>query len=297
VGLGDDDPARNPLAAASTPAFEALLGARLTRALPTVSEPDLTVRALDATLGHAGLPQSATGQTALLTGRNAATLMRGHYGPYPGPTLRALLDGGTLFSEVGEGEGTVRFANAYPPGFFAALERGRRRLNVPTYAALAAGLRLATLEDYLRGEGVSADLDGAYLARFAPRVPLLKPEAAGEQLAALAQRATLTFFDFWLTDAAGHRWPFEEAVALAERLDRFVAGVLAALGEVTLLIVSDHGNFEDKNVKSHTRNPVPLVAVGPGAQGFAGCSSLLDVAPSVRRLLALGAPGEHRDQA
>jgi hypothetical protein len=297
VGLGEGDPAHNPLAAASMPTLRALVGAPLTGALLPVTKPELSVRALDAALGYEGLPQSATGQTALLTGRNAAELMRGHYGPYPGPTLRAFLDQGTLFSEVQRAGGSVRLANAYPPGFFAALERGRRRLNVPTYAALAAGLQLATLDDYLRGKGISADMDGAYLAQLEPRARTLEPEAAGERLSAMAQQASLTFFDLWLTDAAGHRWPFGEAVALAERLDRFVAGVLAALGEATLLIVSDHGNFEDKSVKSHTRNPVPLVAVGPGAEAFAGCSSLLDVAPSVRRLLALGAPGEHGDEA
>ena len=37
------------------------------------------------------------GQTTLLTGLNGAEIMRGHYGPWPGPTLKRTLDEGTLF--------------------------------------------------------------------------------------------------------------------------------------------------------------------------------------------------------
>jgi len=54
--------------------------------------------ALDATLGAAGLPQSATGQTCWLTGQDGVAAMHGHFGPQPGPTLRRLL--GSVSSQV-----------------------------------------------------------------------------------------------------------------------------------------------------------------------------------------------------
>ncbi len=54
-----------------------------------------------------------------------------------------------------------------------------------------------------------------------------------------------------------------------------------ALGDRLLVVTSDHGNLEDLSTKSHTRNPVPLLAVGPGADAFAGAASLTDVTPAV----------------
>lgn len=205
--------------------------------------------------------------------------MKGHYGPWPGPTLKRVLDEGTVFSEVLGAGGKVTFANAFPPGYFTALASGKQRVNVPVYAAQAAGISLRTSADYDAGRAISADLDGGYLGTPEPLTE------AGARLARLAGEADLTFFDFWLSDTAGHRWTFAEAVALVERLDGFLAGLVPALGGVTLLVTSDHGNLEDKATRSHTRNPVPLLALGPQADYFAAAESLLDVAPALRRAL------------
>lgn len=281
VGLGVSDPGVNPFAAARTPFLASLLGGPLTLERGPLTTPNLHFRHLSATLSHDGLPQSATGQTALLTGLNGADIMNGHYGPWPGPTLKRTLDGGTLFSEVVRAGGRAALANAFPPGYFRALETGKQRVNVPVYAARAAGIPLHSQTDYDAGRAVSADLDGSYLGAPQP------PGEAGARLARLAGDAELTFFDFWLTDTAGHRWPFAEAVTLAQKLDAFLAGLVPALGETTLLITSDHGNLEDKSTRSHTRNPVPLLAIGPQAESFAEAESLLDVAPALRRILAL----------
>ena len=243
--------------------------------------PGLIFRPLAATLSHGGLPQSATGQTTLLTGLNGADIMGGHYGPWPGPTLKRTLTGGTLFSEVVASGGRAVFANAFPDGYFRAVAAGKQRVNVPVYAAQEAGIPLLTRADYDAGRAVSADLDGSYLGTPQPL------GEAGAQLARLSGNADLTFFDFWLSDSAGHRWTFADAVALVEKLDGFLAGLVSALGEVTLLLTSDHGNLEDKTTRSHTRNPVPLLAAGPQAAFFAEANSLLDVAPALRRALTL----------
>lgn len=280
MGLGASNPAVNPFVVARTPFLRSLLGGPLTAERRVVATSDLHFRSLSATLSHDGLPQSATGQTTLLTGLNGADIMRGHYGPWPGPTLKRTLDKGTLFSEVTGSGGRAALANAFPPGYFRALASGKQRVNVPVYAAQAAGVRLLTQADYDAGKAVSADLDGAYLG-----VPQPLPET-GAQLARLAAGADLTFFDFWLSDTAGHRWTFAEAVTLIEKLDGFLAGLVPALGQTTLLVTSDHGNLEDKSTRSHTRNPVPLLAIGPQAAAFAETQSLLDVAPALRRVSA-----------
>ena len=46
-------------------------------------------------------------------------------------------------------------------------------------------------------------------------------------------------------------------------LDQFLAGLLAALPSGSSLVLSsDHGNFEDSSSRMHTRNPVPLLVWG-----------------------------------
>ena len=269
----------SPVVAARTPTLDALRAGRL--AAPSV------YRELDAGLGHPGLPQSATGQTTLLTGVNAADAMDGHYGPWPGPTLRRVLDAGNLFHD-GVRAGGARLANAYPPGYFAAQAGRRMRPNAVAYAALAAGVPQLGAAEYARGEAVPSDLEGAHLAREGGR---MGPLGSARALAAIAAAHAFTVLDVWLTDAYGHAQAFADAKALLERVDAALGHLVtdpagAVARGVTVLVTSDHGNVEDLGVATHTRNPVPLYAAGPGAAAFVGAASLLDVAPAVRSVLA-----------
>jgi 2,3-bisphosphoglycerate-independent phosphoglycerate mutase len=289
VGLGVDDPMANALAA-SWPGLESLAGGRWTLPTwPTAALEGRVARALDATLGVPGLPQSATGQASLLTGRNAAEVMGGHYGPWPGPTLQRLLDQETLF-HAGASAGGAVLANVYPPGYFAAIAARRARRSAPVYAALAAGLVLADLHAYEAGAGVSADLDGSYL-RGGRREwgdvdgPAVEEQAA--RLAVLAAGHAFTFFDVWLTDHLGHRGDAAAVKALLARLDVFLAALVGLLpSDVTLVVTSDHGNLEDGTTRRHTLAPVPLVVRGPWARAFEGARAITDVAAGVRAVLA-----------
>ena len=76
VGLGSLDPATNPFVRARTPTLRALLGGPLAGP-ESVESAMATLVPLDARLGVSGLPQSATGQTALLTGENAPACSAG----------------------------------------------------------------------------------------------------------------------------------------------------------------------------------------------------------------------------
>lgn len=284
VGLGVPDPAVNPLAAARLPVLEGLLDGPLLAGLPPVTRGGLVYRPLDATLGVEGLPQSATGQTTLLTGLNAAQAMQRHYGPWPGPTLIRVLEAGSLFHTAQRLAGAV-LANAYPDGYFAAMQGRRFRPNAPAVAARSAGLELRDLEAYRRGEAVAADLSGARFARLRPGLAEQPPEEAARVLARLAAGNSLTFFDLWPTDALGHARDHVGAVALLERLDVLVGALVELAEEVgfTLVMTSDHGNVEDLSVKGHTENPVPLLVAGEGAAEFVAATSLLDVAPAIER--------------
>jgi 2,3-bisphosphoglycerate-independent phosphoglycerate mutase len=282
VGLGADDAAVNPFVAAKTPFLGFLLKGKLTKGLEPFSSDEIVLRHLNAKLGFSGLPQSATGQTTLLTGKNGAEIMEGHYGPYPGPTLKKELDIGTLFSDVLASGKRAVLANLYPPGYFQAIETKQQKYNVPVYAALQAGLELLRIDDYRSGKAVSADLTGTYLHKHDATLLPFSAFEMGQRLATLAQQHSFTFFDVWLTDHAGHRWPFEKCVELVETLDAFLQGVVENLGEVTLLVTSDHGNLEDKSVKTHTLSDVPLLVMGKGSSYFANATSLLEVAPAVR---------------
>ncbi|MBI2844908.1 MAG: hypothetical protein HYX86_00005, partial [Chloroflexi bacterium] len=92
VGIGPADPEVNPFLSASMPNFRSLLSGEI----PTLGNGHLQSAGailvpLDANLGVAGLPQSATGQTTLLTGINAPAELGSHYGPYPNHKLREIL--------------------------------------------------------------------------------------------------------------------------------------------------------------------------------------------------------------
>ena len=237
---------------------------------------DWVTRSIDARLGVAGLPQSGTGQTTILTGVNAAAAMGRHYGPWVGPSLKPIL-AGNILKRVSDAGGTVRLANFYPPQYLIALESGKTRLNAIATAALSAGAKL---------EG----LDGLGIA------PMLRDpsdSANPEQIKRWAQdfvgsHATVTLFDQWWSDSVGHAMNLSEGQAFAARLEVFCAAVLEHRQPDTLLLVtSDHGNFEDLSLKTHTFSPVPLAVIGLGALEFAGVTDLTGIAPALARVLNL----------
>ncbi|HSN76443.1 MAG TPA: hypothetical protein VL334_15310 [Anaerolineae bacterium] len=270
VGLGDDDPQVNPLAAAELPVLAGALGGRrLVGDSGRIDAAGATMVPTDAGLGMPGRPQSATGQTALLTGRNAPLLIGGHFGPRPNADLRAMLEGPTLFTRLLAEGRSVAFTNAYPQGYFDAVARGKRLHGAIPHAAQAAGLRLRTAEDLLAGQGLSVDLtNAAWQGMGYPTMPLWTPAEAGRVLARLAFSHDLVFFDNWAPDVAGHRGDLAESVRVLEEIDAFLGGLLDAvdLEQTLVAIISDHGNIEDMRARGHTENLVPTVLIGAGCQ-------------------------------
>jgi 2,3-bisphosphoglycerate-independent phosphoglycerate mutase len=266
----------NPFAVAPSPALRGLLGGPLTLESRTSRE-RLLLTGLDACLGVDGLPQSATGQTALFSGVNAPRLLGRHVTGFVGPRLEAVLESGNLFLEASRRGHSVTFANAYrPPG-------RRRTASVTTRSLEIAGLPRRSLEELVAGRAVAWDIvRDRFGAALDGALPTVTPRQAGRHLGAIASRHELTVYETFLTDLAGHRRDGLEPAEAVRRLDGLIGGVLAGAGpELTVLLTSDHGNLEDAATRSHTRNPVPLLAVGPAASRFRGATSILDVTPRI----------------
>ncbi len=285
--------ATNPWAVEPTPALRALLGGPLTA--ESVQRRDgLLLAPLDACLGVPGLPQSATGQTTLFSGVNAAAHMGRHVTAWPGPRLRALLDDHGVLARAAARGRRVTFANPYTRAYFAQVEARRRRHSATTWAALAGGLRLRDRDDLAAGRAVTWDVTrdrfsaAAAAAGEAPVEPV-SAAAAGAHLAALAGDHHLTLYETFLPDLAGHHRFGVTAAEALRRVDGLLGGVLAAPpADLTVLMTSDHGNVEAAEHRRHTRNPVPLLAAGPAAARFAGLASIADVTPRLLEVLGGG---------
>ena len=291
VGLGLDDPARNPLAALSLPAFEHLAGGqRWTQDASALVRPDHIFHPIDATLDVEGLPQSGTGQATLFTGVNCAAVAGRHFGPFPHSKTRPILAEENIFSKIQAlnlpfDEPAV-FANAYPDRFFAYVDK-TDRWTVTTRCCLEAGLHIRTHQDVLGGNALTADLTAAGWPQADPALVPITEEEAGRRLVRISRHHAFTLFEYFLSDKAGHSRSMERAGAILQALDRFFDGLLAAFDPAhsLLVVTSDHGNLEDLSTKSHTRYTVPLIAYGHRADDFASVKDLTDVTPAVLRAL------------
>ena len=291
VGLGPDDAQVNPFAAARLPNLKELLeGRRLVAGSAPFDGEFASLRSVDALLGVDRAPQSATGQAALLTGRNVPALVGEHYGPKPNQAVAEILRSDNLFKQVLKRGGSAALLNGYPPRYFQAIESGVRLYSAIPLAVTAAGLELKSIEDMQAGRAFSADFTGAGWASQPgfPPAPIYTPEEAGRRLALAAQEYDLAWFDFWPSDIAGHHGDMTEALALLENLDGVVGGLSQDWGNRDALVVltSDHGNLEDLSVRGHTLNPVPALLIGPPRKRQAFAANLRDLTSFASAILA-----------
>jgi 2,3-bisphosphoglycerate-independent phosphoglycerate mutase len=286
VGLGLDDRARNPLAAAQLPNLREWAGGA--PVLDHVGRASDRMKAIDAGLGVPGRPQSGTGQTALLTGHNAPATLGRHFGPWVPTDLRPLLAAENLFQRATERGIHVTFANCYPAGYMAPGGRGSRRPGAFPLAALSAGRLDRDERDLREGRGLVSSITTDTWRRYVdPDAPSMSPDEAGRRFASIVADHELTLFAHYDTDYVGHRGSMEEAVAAIERVDAFLGSVARELPpDALLLVTSDHGNLEDVTT-GHTTNPVPLFAMGPGGRAMLDrVERISGVAPALLDALA-----------
>lgn len=281
VGLGAPQ-AENPLAnPTSMPWLQQFLGVPLLAGY-SVHRDTLLFQPIDACLGVPGLPQSATGQTTLYTGQNAAQFLGRHQTGFANGRLRTLIEASGMFKQVLALGKTATLANAYSQMYFDAIATRRLRYSVCTLLNLTAGLPFRMEADYAQGEAIFWDITGDLAPARGLDSPPITAEVAGERLARLGSQHHLTLFESYLTDFAGHNQDYDQAIQVLQRVDAFIAHLITALTpEVTLVICSDHGNIEDVSTKHHTFNAVPLIVVGSGARQFATVQSLVGVTPCI----------------
>ncbi|MDZ7315100.1 MAG: hypothetical protein ONB24_03155 [candidate division KSB1 bacterium] len=240
---------------------------------------------LDATLNVPGLPQSATGQTALLTGINAAAVLGRHLNGFPNPTLREIIFEHSVLKKISEMGLRAAFLNTFRPPFFDFDPMQIvAHLSATSLANLAAGLPFFNLQDLLEGRSVYQDITGEALREKGFDVPLLTPEEAGRIIGNASQSYHFSLFEYFQTDKAGHAQDLDHAVKILCRLEKFVEAVLATvdLRRTLIILTSDHGNIEDLAWRGHTRNPAMTLLFGAGAETAAHhLRSILDVYPLI----------------
>jgi len=289
VGVGPDDPDVNLLATGEYPSL-CLTEGRTPRA---GIGPPAAARGLDPSMGVRGLPQSATGQTTILTGVNAPAAMGAHISGFPGPSLRKILMEHSILKRVRERGRSATFLNAYRPAFFDMPEP-KRRLSATSLATLASGVPFRSWEDLIEGRAVVHDLTHWRMRERGYEIPERTPEEAGAIIAREAMRNDFSLFEYFETDRAGHDGDRARLARCLRDLDRTLDTVLRSvdLDVMTVLVVSDHGNVEDRRVSTHTLNPALFAAWGAGAPADgASLRALTDVVPLVLRALGEKDPG------
>jgi hypothetical protein len=232
--------------------------------------------------------------------------------------LRKLLAERNILRRVIARGGRATFANPFGPGYWEAVAARRIRRSASVIAAEGAGLRFRDGDDLRNGRAVSWDVTNAAMRARDIEAPLVAPAQAGVFLAQLAHDHDLVFYESFLPDLAGHGrltetqdqgratndqstesgvlssfvlrpWSVDTQIHHAMALlDGLLGGALASLRpEDTLLLTSDHGNVESLAAPTHTRNPVPLLVVGPAARAFAAVESIMDLADLIERVTSV----------
>jgi len=241
----------------------------------------------DPRLGIEGRPQSASGQTTILTGINAPRLLGNHKQGFPNQMLRDVIAEHSIFLQLKRKniEPNV-FANAYTPRFFTEKPRWK---SATTCAVEAAALPFRKLPDLLGRKAVFHDFSNESLIRENFEVPRFSPAEAGAILADLTKTNRFTLYEYFITDKIGHAQNFEAAKIYLPPLAAFIREVLRKidLETTTVILTSDHGNIEDLSVRTHTLNDVPTIIWGRQRDEVsAAIKDLTDITPTILNLLS-----------
>lgn len=267
----------SPLFAAQTKGF----GLKDTE--PPHFSPSSVLVPIDAGLGLPGEPQSATGQTSIFTGVNAAQLLGYHLPAFPNEELVEVILEKSIMKALADKGISVTSANMYSEKFFEdrrASEKNRFPVSTLTIEASQTDFRMK--EEYSRGKAVFADITNELIRNRGYDIDLISPEEAGGRMISILEDFRFVFFEYFMTDHYGHKRKRTELDNCVDLLNRFVTTMADSLSleHEALLIISDHGNAEDLTTGGHTRNPVPGLLVSTDEdmkKRFAECRSLTDI--------------------
>lgn len=287
VGIGKKDYQNNPFYKFGFKTFTELFGSIPHLENQKLKSENAFVFPVDARMGVPGIPLSGTGQTSIFCGVNASKIIGKHFGPHPYSTLVPIIKEKNILHEFQKLKMKVTFVNAYPKVFFDYVNSGRRRLSVTTFSCILNGMRLNKISDLHRGKALSAEIDNRRMVeRLNYKLPIIKPETAANRLLKIGSKYHFTLFEIFHTDHLGHGRNIEWLEYTTKVLDRFLYHTITNLPkDMTLIVCSDHGNFEDLSIKMHTLNPAIGITAGKNAEYLSKrIKKLYQIKPSILKM-------------
>ncbi len=298
IGMGSYDPQTNPFSRFANGIFSSLGGKSIQDADLPALKGNLHILKTDAHLGVPGIPQSATGQTAIWTGINGAKTLGRHVSGFPTITLRKIIAKYSMLRVFAENKIPADFLNCFTAPYLKHVEDKPKLVSASTLVQLASTRPLKNMEDLRNGRGLYMDLTHDILRQVAKDFlpvddPLLKPrdpKQLGNSVFQQFEDYQFAIYEYFLTDKIGHSMEWEKAKIVIENLENFFYGILETMDveKDTLIVTSDHGNLEDLSQKNHTENSVPTILYGKHADEYAEkIHSLADIVPLVYNTFGL----------
>ena len=236
----------------------------------------------NACLGIEGRPQSASGQTTILTGVNAPARLGYHKQGFPNRAMLGIIRDHSLFLQLTRaGIAPITFANTYTNKFF---DERPRWVSATTAAVEAAGLRFRQVADNQAGRAVFHDFTNRTLIERGEDVLPRTPEEAALVLANIVSENRFTLYEYFITDKIGHAQDAAAARTVLQNLAAMIRAVLNGidLRQTSVILTSDHGNIEDLSTRNHTLNKVPTIVWGADKEHIAKrIKSLADITPAI----------------
>jgi phosphopentomutase len=236
----------------------------------------------DPRLGIEGRPQSASGQTTILTGVNAPAAVGYHKQGFPNKALLEIIGNHSIFRQLSDaGVAPITFANAYTSRFFS--ERPRW-VSATTAAVEAAGLQFRTVDDMRNGAAVFMDYTNRILVERGEDVAIRSEAEAATVLARIVAENRFTLYEYFITDKVGHAQDMDLAKTVLTSLALFIRELLIKLDldRTTVILTSDHGNIEDLSSRNHTLHEVPTIVWGAQREQIAArIQTLADITPAI----------------
>ncbi len=240
----------------------------------------------DATLGVEGRPQSASGQTTILTGVNVPAQLGYHKQGFPNRAMLEIIREHSIFLQLTRaGVTPITFANTYTDRFF---DERPRWVSATTAAVEAAGLPFRKVSDNKAGGAVFHDFTNRALIERGEDVTPRTPDEAASVLARIAGENRFTLYEYFITDKVGHAQDMEAAKVVLKGLAGVIRGVLGRvdLNRTSVILTSDHGNIEDLSSRNHTLNQVPTIVWGANKERIADrINTLADITPAIVQTL------------
>jgi len=242
--------------------------------------------ATDPRLEIEGRPQSASGQTTILTGINAPQILGMHKQGFPNEKLREVIRENSIFLQLKNQKIEPNiFANTYTPQFFEETPRWK---SATTCAVEAAQLPYNKLPDLIGRKSLFHDFTNQSLRDRGFNIPLFSPSEAAKILARLTNNYRFILYEHFITDKIGHDQDFKKAETHLPQLAEFIRETLKLIDfeKTTFILTSDHGNIEDLSVRNHTLNDVPTLIWGRKKEEIAArIKDLSDITPAILHIL------------